>query len=218
MTAETYAEVRVVTDRHGNYNTTRVLRSARTGDVWSPLLRSEAKMKLNFNGYREGDLFPTIGESTVAPHYPWVVWSRYNRGRYDLAWSRWSDGGWRPIRWVEPANESPGDNLDADLTFDTAGRPHVVWWRDENGTGRVYLSAFLDPIWMRPFAVSEEGVDGRYPSIEVVEPGTFVISFQTPEGVAEQTIVFDLPVTITDDINPLDFVHTGSMSIISEGD
>jgi len=217
-TFQARAEVRVVTDRHGSYKMTRVLRSGNSGDVWSLIRRNDSKMNLNIAGYREGDLFPTIRESTVAPHYPWVVWSRFNQGRYDLVWSRWNKEGWNPVRRVTPAAAPLGDDLDADLGFNTAGRPYVVWWRDDGGSGRVFLSAYLNPSWMAPFAVTEPGVDGRHPRIRITGADTLIVSFDTPEGVVEQTVFFELPETITDDINPLDYVFTGSKSIVGEGE
>jgi hypothetical protein len=209
------AEVRVVTDRNGSYKATRVLRGGNSSDVWSLLHRGNGKYVLNTGGFGAGDLFPTIRESTVAPHAPWVVWSRYNHGRYDLVWSRWGQGGWNPVLWLEPSNQEPGDNLDADLVFDDTGRPYVVWWRNDAGRARVYLSTFLNPGWMRPYLVSEPGVDARHPRIRVDSTTTVrsvVVTFETVEGVVEQTVLFELPVTITDDINPLDYVYSGGTS------
>jgi len=191
------AEVRADTDRHGVYKMTRVLQGGERSSVWSPVRQASRAAALNLFGDRNGDLFPTIRENRVAPHHPWIVWSRFNRAQYDLAWSRWSEGAWEPIRWVEPSNETPGDSLDADLRFDHSGRPYVAWWRNEGGSGRIYISVFLGSRWMTSLAISTEGV---------------------PEGMVEQTVYFDLPETITDDINPLDFVYTGGMSVYDEGD
>ena len=95
---------------------------------------------LNPRGDANGDLWPTIVKSSVAPHYPWVVWSRFNGANYDLAWSRWQGSTWGSIQWILP-ERTPGDDLDADLTFDQKGTPYVVWWREsEEGLGEVYLS------------------------------------------------------------------------------
>lgn len=212
------AEVRVVTDRHGEYKVTRVLQGGRKGNVWGPLGRGHTARTLNVFGDRNGDLFPTIRENRVAPHHPWVVWSRFNQVQYDLAWSRWTDDGWQPIRWVDPYSDAVGDSLDADLTFDFNGRPYVAWWRNEGGSGRIYISVFLDQWWMQSIAVSDGGVDSRYPTIEVVQQDELIVRYDTPTGRVEQTIFFDLPVTITDDINPLDFVYPGAVSPIAEED
>jgi hypothetical protein len=215
------AEIRVFTDRHGNYLTTRVLQGGRRANVWGSLRRSNmvrSVRSLNVYGDNNGDLFPTIRENELAPHHPWVVWSRYNQAQYDLAWSRWTQSGWDPIRWLDPSNEIPGDNLDADLDFDDDGRPYVAWWRNERGVGRVYVSVFLATSWMQPFAVSETGADGRYPTIVAVTDDELVVHYTTPDGLVEQSVLFGLPITITDDINPLDFVQTGAVSLVSEGD
>jgi hypothetical protein len=44
------------------------------------------------------------------------------------------------------------------------------------------------------------------------------VRYDTDEGRVEQLVYFDFPVTITDDINPLDFIYTGRRSIVEEGD
>ncbi len=208
------AEVRVITDRQGIYRTTRVLLDHRGNGVWSEVRRGRSRNALNPLGDRIGDFFPTIGESTVAPYHPWVVWSRLYQSQYDLAWSRWNGDRWEPIRWIEPTSSAPGDDLDADLSFDEIGRPYIAWWRDENGVGRVYLSTYLGTMWMEAYPVSDLGADGRYPSIEVREGGTLIVRYDTPEGEVEQTVIFDLPVTITEDINPLDFVFNDGHAIL----
>jgi hypothetical protein len=217
------AEVRAFTDRDGEYTATRVLLDGRSGRIWSPV-RSVIAARgaerrgaiLNALGDRNGDLFPEIQESTQAPHHPWVVWSRANKDRYDLAWSRWVDDGWQTIDWVDPEGEELGDSLDARLTFDESGRPYVVWWRNQAEGGRIYVSLFLTNYWMRGYAVSELGVDSRNPSIEVPEAGTILVRYDTPNGTVEQEVLFDGTVTITDDINPLDYMHNGQISIITD--
>jgi len=212
------AEVRAVTDRDGNYVMTRVLLDQRLNHVWSPLSRGSSNSTLNPEGDQLGDLYPTIGEAPLAPYYPWVVWSRIRDGRYDLAWSRWTEGGWEPIRWVEPGHDRPGHNLDVDLAFDADGRPYIVWWREHRGVGSVYLSMFLSSTWMAAYGVSDDGLDSRYPQLEVASDGVVVVRYTTPAGIVEQEITFDLPVTITDDINPLDYVETGAASVVDEED
>ncbi len=204
------AEVRVITDRRGAYESTRVLVDDRGAGVWSAARTriADTRSVLNIRGDQNGDFFPTIRESTVEPHHPWVVWSRLNQTEYDLAWSRWNGARWEPILWVQPANSPPGDDLDSDLGFDDVGQPYVAWWRDEGGVGRVYLSKYLGTTWMEAYPVSGSDVDGRYPGIEVLEGGTLIIvTYDTPDGPVEQAVNFDLPETITEDINPLDYVE-----------
>jgi hypothetical protein len=214
VSVQALAEVRVVTDRTGVYQTTRVVLDGRGGGVWSAVRHTSSRTALNVLGDQNGDFFPTIGESSVAPHHPWVVWSRLYESQYDLAWSHWNGDQWEPIGWIEPTYSPPGDDLDADLSFDEIGRPYVVWWRDEDGVGRIYLSIYLGTTWMEAYPVSDLGVDSRYPSLEVREGGTLLVRFDTPEGEVEQTVIFDLPVTITEDINPLDFVSNAGYAVL----
>ena len=217
VSAQAIAEVRVITDRDGAYKTTRVLLDDRVTGVWSAVRRGGGRTVLNLLGDRNGDFFPTIEESPVPPYHPWVVWSRLNQSQYDLAWSRWDGVRWEPIRWIEPTDTPLGDDFDADLGFDGIGRPYITWWRDEGGVGRVYLSTYLGTTWMEAYPVSGLGVDSRYPSVEVRESGTVIVRYDTPEGHVEQAVIFDLPVTITEDINPLDFVfNDGYAVVISE--
>ena len=215
VSVQALAEVRVVTDRHGAYQATRVLLDDRGAGVWGAVRHRTNGFRnaLNIMGDQNGDFFPTIGESTVEPYHPWVVWSRLNQSEYDLAWSRWNGDRWEPIQWVQPIYSPPGDDLDADLNFDEVGRPYVAWWRNEGGVGRVYLSTFLGTTWMEAYPVSDLGLDGRYPSIEVLQGGTLILRYETQEGPVEQSVIFDLPVTITEDINPLDFVFNDGQAV-----
>lgn len=214
VSVQANAELRVITDRDGVYKTTRVLLDDRDAGVWNPVRRGGGRTALNLKGNQNGDAFPTIGESTIAPYHPWAVWSRLNRSQYDLAWSRWNGDRWEPIRWIERVYSPQGDDLDADLGFDEVGRPYIAWWRDEGGVGRVYLSTCLGTMWMEAYPVSGLGVDSRYPSIEVREGGTLIVRYDTPEGMVEQTVIFDLPETITEDINPLDFVINDGHAVL----
>ena len=148
VSVQAVAEVRVITERDGTYRTTRVLLDERGTGVWSEVRHGSSRAALNVNGDWNGDFFPAIEESPVVPYHPWVVWSRLNGSQYDLAWSRWNDSGWEPIRWVEPADSPPGDDFDVDMSFDEIGRPYIAWWRAEGEVGQVYLSMYLDSlIW-----------------------------------------------------------------------
>ena len=201
------AEVRIVSDRDGEYNLTRVVPDRRSADVWSPTGRGDSRRSLNLYGDRNGDLWPTITESNSASHNPWVVWSRLNQGQYDLAYTYWSGSRWEPVGWLTSQETVVGDDLDVDMAFDSSGRPYVVWWRNEEGVGRVYVSVFLETRWLHPFQVSPGGVDSRYPTIEVLDQNHMAVWFETSDdGVVEQIVKFSSTVAITDDINPLDFV------------
>ena len=146
----------------------------------------------------------------------WAVWSRLDQMDHELVWSRWTAGGWRMTSWVYPVNPEPGHDVDPDLAFDADGRPFLTWWRDDNGQSRVYLSLFLVTQWMIAYPVSEPGVNARFPSIVVLPDGEIVVTFETDEGIIEQTVLFDEPVTITDDIDPLDYISDGGTRYIGE--
>ena len=105
-----------------------------------------------------------------------------------------------------------------DVTFDESGRPYFVWWRDENGQGRVYLSIFLVTLWMESYAVSDPAIDARYPTIELGDEGVILVLYDTPQGTIEHTVLFDEPVTITDDIDPLDHISSGNTRYIGDAD
>ncbi len=201
------AEVSAGTDRSGKYVTTRLTLSENdpTGEIWTAIEPERGTVRvsaLNPHGDEYGDQWPTIVENVVAPHHPWVIWSRFNGQNYDLAWSRWSTRGWDPVRWVEQ-NATAGDDLDADLVFNQVGRPYVVWSREsEDGRGQVFLSLFLESRWMDAFPISDPGIDARYPTIEVLGPRRMQVEFETPFGSMTQMVYFNRPVTITDDINP----------------
>jgi len=81
----------------------------------------------------------------------------------------------------------------------------------------VLLSLFIgESGWMTPFPVSEDGVDSRYPNFESVSEDAVAIRYETSAGTVEQVISFTFPVTITEDINPLDYVQTESKSLVDE--
>ena len=211
------AEVSVMTDRDGVYKSVRVQESPRQG-VWAPVRNGGQRFPLNPYGDQLGDLRPTVAQNIVAPHYPWVVWSRLNETHYDLAWSCWTDyQQWEPISWLDPSSSaSSGDSLDAYLAFDPAGRPYVAWWRFENGMGQIFVSFFLSTMWMPPLPVSDKMVDARYPDLAVPAVGELTLHYETPQGTVEHKIVFDMPVTITDDINPLDLVENESKTYVDQ--
>ena len=203
------AEVSVRTDSDGNYATTQVLTTGSRGQaaVWGQNRRSSRNFHtLNPRGDSTGDLWPVITEADIAPHHPWVVWSRFNGTDFDLVWSRWTAEGWRPVRRVE-LEPVAGDDLDPDLTFTSEGRPYLVWSREENGVSSIQFSAFLLLQWMPGFQISEPGVNSRYPTIVEQFRDSILVEFDTPRGKVRKWVMFSRPVTITDDINPLNHVY-----------
>ena len=226
--AETRAEVRAITDRRGEYKMTRVLTSTGTfaraysgrdfgRGVWRPLGRTTLNT-LNPDGDKSGDMWPTISENTVAPNHPWVIWSRFYGAQFNLAWSRWGAVGWDPVRWVG-APAGPGQDLDSALDFDRTGRPYLAWWRErDDGHGEIFLSFYMQTRRSYPFRVSGPGVDGRYPSLDAGDGRVLRVFFDTPDGTVEQLVMFDRPDTITDDINPLDYLYNGTATISEKDD
>ena len=203
--APAFAEVSVRTDRNGDYIATQVFYAGvddALKKVWSPRGRGIRKVEvLNEFGDANGDLWPEIRESSIAPHYPLVVWSRFSGTEFDLAWSTWTGENWRTVEWVFGENEA-GDDLDPDLVFDSQGQAYLVWWRDEDGDGRVYLSTLLLSRWTRPLLVSDVAVNSRYPSIEVDEKDLLTVSYETSDGTVVKAVAFTYPDTITDDAHP----------------
>ena len=129
-----------------------------------------------------------------------------------------------PADWVDGARAvdatgGTADDLDPAIDFDRTGRPIVAWWRDEGGQGRVYFSVFLASRWLEPMPITTPGVDAREPTIEVVGGTIIRVSFDTPSGRIRHTIRFQPPVTITDDLNPLDFrFRTDLIEVLKQPD
>jgi len=203
------AEVAVRTDRSGQYVATEMVTTGLRGEpvVWGLRGRLARRLDvLNPKGDLNGDLWPVIAESTVAPNYPWVVWSRFNGQDFDLAWSRWHPGGWQPVEPVLPGAPD-GNDLDPDLAFDPEGRAFLAWSRQVGDTAQIQLSVWMKQAWFSPIVVSDPGVDSRYPVILGFVSGTLDLEYSTPDGIVVQRVVFSDPDTITDDINPVPYLH-----------
>lgn len=200
------AEVSAETDPTGNYLRTIVSTnsSLRNLRIWTVTKIRPNYYPLNPQGDLNGDLWPLIAENPVDGRRPFVVWSRFTGSQFDLGWSRWTASGWTPIQWVEPAPAVPGDDLDPSVAFSGEGRPHLVWWRNENGVGRVYLSLFLVTRWMSAFPVSDAGIDSYDPVVTVLADGKIRVEYTTAAGRVVRLIAFTRPDTITDDVTPMD--------------
>ncbi len=205
---QTEAGVRAGVDGRGQYRGLKASLDSPSSGLWSGATRGARRLLLNPRGDQVGDLWPTVAESSINPNHPWAVWSRHNGEDYDLVWSRWSGRGWDPAQSLaDGVTESFGDDVDADLQFNRKGRPYTTWWREDDGSGRVYMSIFLRTRWMTPFAISVFGRDARHPTIERIFGNRVLIQYEVHHGdeteIIEQWVVFHRPLTITDDINPL---------------
>jgi hypothetical protein len=84
----------------------------------------------------------------------------------------------------------------------------MAWWRNEGGRGRIYFSVFLSSRWMEAIAVSDPAVDSRTPVVSF-QGSTIRVYYRTSNGPAFTDVVFLLPDTINDDINPFENVIVG---------
>lgn len=199
------AEVVARTDRLGNYVGTEIVTSDKRGApvVWGASGRvTREGFVLNPEGDVNADLWPVVAESPFGAHHPWVVWSRFNGEDYDLVWSRWNGQDWQTVQPVV-SEPTPGHDLDPSLTFDGNGRPQLTWSVDREGVSEVLYSTWRNRRWTTPLVVSEMGVDSRYPVIVGFGPGSVDIEYTTPDEVVVKRVVFSVPGTITDDINPM---------------
>ncbi len=198
------AEVSAQVDWEGNY-LRMVLQtngSAKNLRIWSVQRLASDRVPLNPLGDLNGDLWPEIEENPRDRNHPWVVWSRFDGEEYDLAWSRWQARAWTPTEWVLPQSAGVGDDLDPDVVFDSTGRPFMVWWRDEEAGGRVYLTLFLETRWMTAWPVSDAGQDSRYPKITLESDNRIRVDYLTPDGPVTRWVVFSRPDSITDNLDP----------------
>lgn len=207
------AEVAAEVDVQGNYVRTVVFSNAsvRNARVWGGPREKIGFRHLNPEGDDNGDLWPLIVDQTVGERKPWVLWSRFNGGDFDLAWSTFQAGSWHEVSWLEAAPSGAGDDLDPDADFDADGRLHAVWWRNEGGIGRVYLSVFLVTRWMQAYPVSDPAIDSVHPTVTVLPDGKIEVAYDTPGGRVVRVVAFGRPSTITDDVTPF-----GRMTITEE--
>ena len=222
-TSLAWAEVAVRVDRLGNYVSTLVIPVGDEQDprVWTP--RSQRLLRrsqtLNPDGDFYGDGWPLVCEEPTAARHPWVVWSRAAGADIDLVYSKWEGAAWAPVRQLHPQTPA-GDDLDPSIAFDCEARPYLTWWSSEGDKGKVYVSVRLTSGWMAPFLISDVEVDSRHPLIEMqrstTSGGTAEIVYETPTGLVRQEVAFTLPVTITDDINPMGVVHAGNPVEVGE--
>ncbi|NIM01270.1 MAG: hypothetical protein GTN89_10605 [Acidobacteria bacterium] len=223
LAVQTEAEVRVRTQANGEYEATVIVPGGppwKLG-IWGTRLRVSSRggdpALLNPHGDSFGDLRPTVAEQSLAPHHPWVVWSRFNGVDYDLVYSSWHYA-WAKTSPVTRVRQA-GDDLDPSIGFSAYGQPILAWWnRDiEDGSGAVYYSVFTGRGWSEPARISRS-FGGRHPVVDV-QGETIMIHYDTDDGSNRLTFIvpfFD-PATITDDIDPQTFLSVGGAEISAKG-
>ena len=197
------AEVSAEVDASGKYLKMIYIEKAtgKSVKVWTVFWIKSTYYPLNPYGDLNKDLKPAMRENIYDGNQPYVVWPRFDGNDYEIAYSKWTNTGWRPIAYVEDM-DNLSDDLDPAITFDIHGRAYMAWWRDEQPYGKVYVSVFLNTKWMDAYPISDEGVDSWDPDIKFNEKGQIQITFTTPSGQETKCIVFHFPETITDDIDP----------------
>ncbi len=199
------AEISAKFDRQGNYIRMIYLTNASNKNlrIWSAFRNGrESIVPLNPEGDALMDSWPYYMENPFEGNRPYVVWSRFNGYDYDLVWTRLLDGEWAQVDWVEQVAH-PGMEQDPYMvSHPKNGRPHLVWWSDEDGIGRVYLSVFLETGWMERFLVSDPDVDSRYPVIDILEDEQIRVTYHTPDGTVSQIFTFNVPDGLRDDADP----------------
>lgn len=203
MTTTALAELSVEVDSFGNYIRTfySEKETGKSVKVWSQFGNRHGRVALNEYGDSYGDLKPAFKENIYHQQFPHVVWPKFDGFDYEIAFSKWTVNGWAPIVFIE-AVDNPFDDLGPVIDFDQNGRSYIAWWRDENGIGRIYISLFLETVWMVAYPISEEWVDSKDPEINVKSEGELEITYLTDKGLEKKTVFIHLPDTITDDIDP----------------
>jgi hypothetical protein len=203
LTSTALAELSAEVDFLGNYIQMYYdeKETGKTTKIWTQFGKKHGRIPLNEDGDNYGDLRPAFKENIYQQHFPSVVWPKFDGFDYEIAFSKWTLNDWAPIVFVEDV-DNPFDDLDPGIDFDENARPYVAWWRDENGIGRIYISLFLETVWMVAYPISEEGIDCRNPVIKVMGEGVLDIAYSTEEGTAARTVIINFPSTITDDIDP----------------
>jgi hypothetical protein len=176
------AEVSVQLDSRGNLRRFLYLTAGRGRNavVWSQVRpRVPQHLVLNPLGDNLGDRAPAIRLSPLTG-YPLVVWPKNFGNIRQLAESAWDGKKWTDVALIAPGTPLVYDDKDPSLAFDQSGVPYLVWSRAEQ-TARVYFSMKLLGRWTPPMPISEDGVEGRAPSI-ALEGTTAIISYQSTAG------------------------------------
>lgn len=196
------AEVAAALDEHGTYQCMSYRYSVSGGSarIWSATTVPSTRRPLNTSGDALGDLAPTVVESMTVPRWPLAVWPRLSGGDYDLVFSRWEGTQWRTIQFVQP--DTPYNELEPRLAFNSLGQVYLVFWSDEAGIGSVYFSIFTTGHWTSPERVSSPGVDSRHVSLQLNGDDVVRVTFETAIGDESRDVHIVQSTSITDDIDP----------------
>lgn len=196
------AEVSAALDEHGTYQCMSYRYSVSGGSarIWSVTTVPAGRRPLNAAGDGLGDLAPTVVEGMSAPRWPMAVWPRLSGGDYDLVYSLWDGTQWTSILFVQ--RDTPYNELEPRLAFNSLGQVYLVFWSDEAGIGSVYFSIFTTSHWTRPVRVSSPGVDARHASIQLTGDDVVRVNFETGTGIESRDVHIVQSSSITDDIDP----------------
>jgi hypothetical protein len=182
LPAVALAEVSVQLDNRGRFKRFWYLTGGRGQNavIWKQLRSGLSPVfVLNPLGDNLGDKAPVI-QSSPLTGYPLAVWPKNFGNIRQLAESAWIGDRWSEISLIAPDKALVYDEQEPSLACDRSGVPYLVWTRAEQ-VARVYFSMKLLGRWTPPVPISEEGVEGRAPSITVL--GTIaVITYKTPAG------------------------------------
>ncbi len=203
LSSTALAELSAEVDAFGNYIRTfySEKETGKSVKIWNQFGKKHDRIPLNEDGDQYGDLRPAFKENVYQENFPYVVWPKFDGFDYEIAFSKWTLDGWTPIVYVESV-DNPFDDLDPVIDFDGDGRSYIAWWRNENDIGRIYISLYLESVWMVAYPITDEGIDCINPVIKVIDKGVFEVTYSS-EGVEKKsTIIIHFPSTITDDIDP----------------
>jgi hypothetical protein len=182
------AEVSVLLDEDGGFKRLFYLTTAagRHRVVWAQMRPNlPAEVILNPLGDVLGDRAPVIRYHPLTGH-PWVVWSMNRAGHLVIGAAFWDGKAWTaPAPVVTTPDPYYYDQVDPALAFDDAGRPFLVWARNEQ-VPQIYFSTLVRGVWTPPLRVSDEGIASRAPSI-TLSGTTAIITYETDAGTVTKT-------------------------------
>ncbi len=202
--AAAVAEVSVLKDQAGRCTGTLESydRSTAPPRYWTPV-RGNADQMLLLNpagdSFRDGR--PSVVMNPVTG-WPEAVWSYWDGGDYEIAWSRFDGTSWKLV--VTPAGpdfefltDNQSQDLDPRLWIDHLGTRHVTWWRlGPQGINEIIFTRLPagETQWWLPSRISQEGVSTSRPDIRTVRPwGTFIAAQERNAASETSVVVLEEP-------------------------